>query len=153
MHARRKRSTPFCQHECLKTQPTHLMWALFLAQEIILRENFGREGADLIQQLASDVGLYSKVWAPRAPPPVPSARFALCRSPRRWSVCNSFGAVSKALTRCGRVLLVQSYGKGRGTVLAVSSVPLPNYRADLDSKLQVPQSLSTPASVFWGSPI
>ncbi|KAJ1491957.1 hypothetical protein T484DRAFT_1772705 [Baffinella frigidus] len=71
----------------------HQRFANFKAsgnKEIILRENFGREGADLIQQLASDVGLYSK-----------------------------------------------SYGKGRGTVLAVSSVPLPNYRADLDSKLQV----------------
>ena len=36
----------------------------------------------------------------------------------------------------------QSYGKGRGTVLAVSIVALPNYRADLDSKLQVRLSLS-----------
>jgi hypothetical protein len=44
-------------------------------KEIILRENFGRDGADVIHELASEAGLYSKARCPatRAPPtPTPT---------------------------------------------------------------------------------
>lgn len=44
-------------------------------KEIVLRENFGRDGADVIHELASEAGLYSKARCPatRAPPtPTPT---------------------------------------------------------------------------------
>ena len=57
-------------------------------QEVVWRDNFGRDGASYVLRLCSGVpGLYCK-----------------------------------------------QYGKGRNTVLCVSKVPLPDYRADLDAR-------------------
>ena len=56
-------------------------------EELVMRENVGREGAEAVERLARSLGLHFK-----------------------------------------------PYGRGTNTVLAVSKVPLPDYRADLDAR-------------------
>ena len=56
-------------------------------EEMVMRENVGREGAEAVERLARSLGLHFK-----------------------------------------------PYGRGTNTVLAVSKVPLPDYRADLDAR-------------------
>ncbi|KAH9329484.1 hypothetical protein KI387_001592, partial [Taxus chinensis] len=56
-------------------------------QEIVIKHNYGREGASILEGMAQQMGLF-----------------------------------------------FHAYNKGRNTVLVVSKIPLPNYRADLDER-------------------
>ncbi|CAM6110806.1 unnamed protein product [Calypogeia fissa] len=85
MHGEGPKVEPFDQNwwwdrlEQLKTRTDR--------QEEIIKTNYGRDGAQMLENMAADLGLY-----------------------------------------------FHTYNKGKNTVMVVSQVPLPNYRADLDER-------------------